>query len=87
MFGIKDILTGLGGAVVAALLILPYNYLVENPAIKKETRAIVEAESVIQTQEAINEVSDLAERARAMRRYCADRGLHYNSAEVECRDK
>jgi len=63
-----------------------YNVVFDNPAIKRETRAIVEAEAERRTIDAIKTVSDAAERARAMRRYCGQRGLMYDFATNQCRD-
>jgi hypothetical protein len=60
--------------------------LVTLPAVKAETRAIVEAEAAKRTETAINEVSSDAEKARFMRRYCRDLGRLYDFERNTCRD-
>jgi hypothetical protein len=77
---------GVAGGLIAFGALSAYNGLVENPRIRAETRTIVEAEARKKTEEAINEVDDAAERARAMRRYCRDNGLLYNFATGKCRE-
>lgn len=76
---------GVVGAVLAFGTLSAYNGLIENPRIRSETRAIVNAENAKLTQAAINEVSSDAEKARAMRRFCRDSGLQYDFARIECR--
>lgn len=73
------------GGIVAAAAVLAWTHTVTIPAAKKETRAVVEAEAERRTLDAINVVSDAAERARAMRRYCAARGLQYGFEANQCR--
>lgn len=90
MFGILDN-AKMGAAVLvgAALMFVAaaaYNMIFDNPAIRRETRALVEAEAERRTIDAIKTVSDAAERARAMRRYCGERGLLYDFAANKCRD-
>lgn len=84
MFGLFDALkigAGVGaGLAIAALYVL----LFHDPQVRAQTRTIVEAEAEQRTKEALNAVSDDAERARAMRRYCADRGLLYDFAAGKC---
>jgi hypothetical protein len=75
------------GGVLAFGLLSAYNGLIENPGIRAETRQIVEAEAQQRTYDAINQVNDTAERARAMRRFCADRGLLYNFTTGKCREE
>ena len=74
------------GAVVAALVVaaLAMNAK-ENATIKSETRAIVEAEGIKKTTETINAISDKAEKARAMRRYCPTVGLRLDLASGKCK--
>lgn len=76
---------GIAGAVLAFGLLAAYNSAVENPRIRAETRAIVNAENARLTQAAINEVSNDAEKARAMRRFCLDSGMQYDFAAIKCR--
>lgn len=73
------------GGLIAAGAVLAWTHAVTIPATKKETRAVVEAEAEKRTIDAINVVSDAAERARAMRRYCASRGLQYGFEVNQCR--
>jgi hypothetical protein len=87
--GISGTVGAIAGAVLGGLVVFgglsTYNALIENPSIRKETTAIVEAKARQQTEAAINEVDDQAERARAMRRHCRDIGVLYNSATGKCR--
>lgn len=76
---------GIAGAVLAFGTLSAYNGLIENPRIRAETRAIVNAESVKLTQQAINEVSSDADKARAMRKFCRDSGMQYDFARIACR--
>ncbi|WP_127523559.1 hypothetical protein [Mesorhizobium sp. Z1-4] len=80
---------GIGGAL--GMLVMfggfsAWDAIIDDPAIRKETRSIVEAEAEERTKEALNEVSDAAERARAMRRYCAERGELYDFETNQCRE-
>lgn len=84
MFGIVDAIKLVIGCAVGAAFGLGYAVLVREPAVRAETRTIVEAEAEARTKEALNAVSDAAERARAMRRYCADRGLLYDFTTGKC---
>lgn len=86
MFGSLNL--WLGAASGAALMVVAatgYNVLVDNPSIVRETTAKVEAAAIARTLAAINEVTDEAERARAMRRFCRDSGKLYNFATGQCR--
>lgn len=88
MLGLGNLSTALGaaaGGIVAGLAVLAWTNLVTIPAAKQETRAVVEAEAERRTLDAINVVSDAAERARAMRRYCVSRGLQYRAETNQCR--
>ena len=76
---------GIAGAVLMFGALAAYNSVIENPRIRSETRAIVNAENARLTQEAINEVSSDADKARAMRKFCRDSGLQYDFARIECR--
>ncbi|MCO5059657.1 MAG: hypothetical protein M9905_17605 [Rhizobiaceae bacterium] len=73
------------GGVVVGLAVFAWMHVVTIPAAKQETRAVVEAEAERRTLDAIKAVSDAAERARAMRRYCAGRGLVYLFEADRCR--
>lgn len=73
------------GGIVAGLAVFVWTHVVTIPAAKQETRAVVEAEAERRTIDAIKAVSDAAERHRAMRRYCAARGLHYSFEANQCR--
>lgn len=89
MFGIVDNIK-LGGATLVGAGIMfvaaaAYNVLFDNPAIRRETQALAEAEAERRTIDAIRTVSDAAEQARAMRRYCGARGLFYDFAANRCR--
>lgn len=86
--GLSNLSTALGaaaGGIVAGLAVFAWMHTVTIPAAKQETRAVVEAEAERRTLDAINVVSDAAERARAMRRYCAARGLQYGFEANQCR--
>lgn len=79
---------GIGAAAGAVLSVLAANAYFQwkvIPEVKQETRLIAEAEARKRTEAAINEVQDVAERARAMRRYCRDNGMQYNFVTGECR--
>jgi hypothetical protein len=82
-------LTALAGAVAGGLIAFgvfsAYNALIDNPSIRKAERTVVEAEARQRTIDAINEITDIAERARAMRRYCLDSGMQYSVATGKCR--
>lgn len=88
-FSIVNTIAAIAGAAVGAAVCFGVLSLYDSwyayPQIRKETTAIVEAQSRLQTEAAINEVNDTAERARAMRRHCSDIGLQYNSGAVTCR--
>lgn len=88
MIGLGNI-SAAAGAVVGGLavlgLTLAWTNLVTVPAAKEEIRAVVEAEAEQRTIHAIKSVTDAAERARAMRRYCSLRGLHYDFQAAQCR--
>lgn len=74
-----------GGATFMLVLAFTYNQLIDNPAVVRETTVKVEAEARANTFKAINEVSDAAEKARAMRRYCIDSGMQYDFSSGKCR--
>lgn len=76
----------LAGAAVMFGAATIYNVAFDNPAIRRETRALVEVEAERRTFDAIKTVSDDAEKARALRRYCGSVGLHYDFAANQCRD-
>lgn len=73
------------GGLVLGAAVYAWTQIVTIPAAKQETRAVVEAEAERRTLDAIKAVSDAAERARAMRRYCAGRGLVYVFETDRCR--
>ncbi|MBE0691526.1 MAG: hypothetical protein IH590_00310 [Aquamicrobium sp.] len=86
--GFSKVWAGLGaaaGGLFAGLAVIAWTHTVTIPAAKQETRAVVEAEAERRTIDAIKAVSDAAERARAMRRYCATRGLQYSFEADRCR--
>lgn len=76
---------GVVGAAVCFGALSLYDATVAYPRIRAETTTIVEAKARQQTEAAINEVNDTAERARAMRKHCSDIGMLYNSASGVCR--
>lgn len=73
------------GAVLVGAVLFGYNVLVDNPSVVRETTTKVEARAREITLTAINEVSDEAQRARAMRRYCRDNGMQFDFAAGSCR--
>lgn len=77
------------GVAVGATLLLGvawlYNSYIDNPSIVRETTVRVESEARGRTLAAINEVTDAAQRARAMRRYCRDSGRLYDFQTGKCR--
>lgn len=86
--GVGNLSTALGaaaGGVVAGLVVFAWMHAVTIPAAKNEARAVEAAEAERRTLDAINVVSDAAERARAMRRYCGARGLQYSFEANQCR--
>lgn len=74
------------GAVLLGVLGAGYNKFVDNPSVVRETTAKVEAAAQARTIAAINEVTDVAQRARAMRRLCRDTGKLYDFETGKCRD-
>lgn len=85
--GFGKLSTALGaaaGGIVASLVVFAWMHAFTIPTVKTETRAVAEAEAERRTLDAINVVSDAAERARAMRRYCAGRGLVYVFEANQC---
>lgn len=86
---VSKITLGLGaaaGGLVAGLAVFAWAQLVIVPAVKQETRTVVEAAAERRTFDAINSVGSAAERARALRRYCAGRGLVYVHETNQCRE-
>lgn len=83
---IKLPLAAAAGATAAIILGLLYVQFVHDPAVRAETRLIVEAEAVRNTREAIDAIGNAAERARAMRRYCAGRGVLYDFETNQCKE-
>lgn len=86
MFGQLNLYIGVAlGAALIGGSAWAYNAFVDNPSIVRETTVKVEAQARERTLTAINEVTDEAQRARAMRRYCRDVGKLYNFATGQCR--
>lgn len=81
---VKLPLAAAAGVLATLLLGTLYVLLVHDPAIRAETRRVVEAEAAQNTKEALNEIGNAAERARAMRRYCAGRGVLYDFEAGKC---
>lgn len=79
------ILGATAGASFAGLAVFAWTQVVTIPSVKNEVRTVVEAEAERRTVDAIKSVSDAAERARSMRRYCASSGLQYNFEANRCR--
>lgn len=87
MFGLNYLSMGVGGigaAIVVFGALTAWDTVVDDPAVKSETRLVVEAEAQRRTFDAINAVRDAAERNRAMRHYCIDRGLRFDFGSGEC---
>lgn len=86
MFSQLNLWLGAGAGITVALVLgWSYNVLIDNPSVVRETTIEVEARARAVTLAAINEVSDEAERARAMRRYCRDTERLYNFSTGQCR--
>lgn len=85
-YALKQLPGIVAGVVVASALLIIYNTLFDDPAVRAETRAIVQAENEKFTTEAIDEIASNADKARAMRAYCASIGKLYDFAKIECRD-
>jgi hypothetical protein len=86
MFGSINMWVGAAaGAALAVGAAWLYNVAIDNPSIVRETTVRVEAAARTRTLEAISEVTDEAQRARAMRRFCRDSGQLYNFATGKCR--
>lgn len=89
VFGVLNFLQIGAGSLLGAIVVFGamslYDAIIDDPAVQANTRRIVEAEADQRTTEAIHAVTDLAERARAMRRYCAERGLLYDFGTQKCR--
>lgn len=73
------------GGLVLGAAVYAWTQMFTIPAVKQETRALAEAAAERRTIDAINVVSDAAERARAMRRYCGAAGLQYSFEANKCR--
>lgn len=87
MFTQLNLWLGVAAGAVAALGVAwLYNTVIDNPSVKREAIAIAEAQAKARTEAAIGEVSDVAQRARAMRRYCIDSGLRYDFTTGKCRE-
>lgn len=88
MFGLTSGLSAIvGGALTAGVMFggfAAWNAFIDNPGIRKDERAIVQAENAKLTTEAINEIASNADKARAMRRYCASVGMRFDFARIEC---
>lgn len=86
MFGQLNLWLGAGaGAALMLVTAWGYDKLVDDPLVVRETTAQVEAKARELTLNAINEVTDEAQRARAMRRYCLDSGRMYSFSTGKCR--
>jgi hypothetical protein len=86
MFGSLYMYAGAAvGAVLAGVLAFGYNEIFDNPSVVRETTTKVEAQARERTLSAINEVTDEAQRGRAMRRFCLDSGKLYNFETGKCR--
>lgn len=73
-------LGAVAGAALIGSLAWVYNSVIDNPSVERE--ALNRAR--LQTLNAINEVSDVAQRARAMRRFCRDSGKLYDFGSGKC---
>lgn len=82
---IRDIISIAIGAAGMLAVAWAYDAIIDDPAVAREARAQAIAEMQIRTQEAINEIQDKAERARAMRRLCTDDGGLFDFASGLCR--
>ena len=86
MLGLNLYIGAAAGAALIGLVGLAYNSYIDNPAVVRETTVKVEAAARERTLNAINEVTDAAQKARAMRRYCRDNGRVYDFETGKCRD-
>lgn len=85
MLGLNMYIGAAAGAALVGVLALGYNHFIDNPSVVRETTAAVEAAAQARTLAAIGEVTDVAQKARAMRRYCRDNGQLYDFTTGECR--
>lgn len=87
MFGNINMWVGAAaGAALVGIVGWGYNALVDNPSVVRETTQRVQLESRVKTLTAINEVTDAAQKARAMRRFCRDDGRVYDFTTGQCRE-
>jgi hypothetical protein len=82
---INTIVGAVLGAALIGVVAWLYNGLIDNPSIVRETTVQVEAKARERTLQAINEVTDAAQKARAMRRFCRDDNWLYDFATGKCR--
>lgn len=90
MFGFSSGISAIVGAFAAAIFVAGfmaiYDDWVDDPNVRSNERAIVQAENEKHTTEAINEIASAADKARAMRKYCASINRVYDFAKVGCVD-
>lgn len=86
MFNISMIVGAIAGAALIGAVGYGYNEWFDNPAVVRETTVKVEAAAQARTLAAINEVTDVAQKARAMRRLCRDTGKLYDFETGKCRE-
>lgn len=83
---IRDAITlAIGAGAMLAVTSL-WDAAIDDPRVRSAAREAAIAEMRIQTQEAINEIQDRAERARVERRLCIDSGGVFDFATGRCRD-
>lgn len=87
MLNISMIVGAVAGAALIGAVGYGYNEFFDNPAVVRETTVKVEAAAQARTLAAINEVTDVAQRARAMRRLCRDTDRLYDFSTGKCRDR
>lgn len=87
-FGILDyVKLGVGAVAGIAITITLgglWLWTIHDPEVRAQNTAVVQAANNKLTQEAIDEVSGQADKARAMRKYCASVGGVYDFAAVKC---
>lgn len=73
------------GMMVAGAVLSAYNRFIENPRIRHETEVRVSAEMTANFFNAMGDLTDAAEKARASRRFCLDSGRVFDIATGDCR--
>jgi len=86
MINFNSVIGAVAGAAAMFTVLYLYNVVIDNPTVRGLERAVVTAEGIRKTTEAINELSSNADKARAMRSYCKSVGRVYNFGANSCNE-